>query len=299
MATTRSKTPYSRIYSRIDSRDSTRTSDDSGAPVELKPLHNEVVGENQDHHTEDTRLKSRHSLIPWQGPIALLFVALLTAAAVGVLLASNGSPIERWRLQKVQIQPQVWLSVLSTLMNGLAFFALAKAAEFTFWRATARGTTLREMYDLYESQSLLGAVNNLVRLRGDKLAVVAMLCLVSALRGPLFQRASVVVSNATRTTSGLQTLGVAQLIPPNFMFYSMAGRLTPFDDVYNAYIERTPIYANFNGEECGDFCEGKVKVFSSMCDTGARTSKLTVSRAMGSTSNVLISPRSPGIAQLS
>jgi hypothetical protein len=60
------------------------------------------------------------------------------------------------------------------------------------------------MYDLYESQSILGAFKNLFRRRGDKLAVVSLLCLVSALRGPLFQRTSIIDSNALRTTTGKQ-----------------------------------------------------------------------------------------------
>jgi hypothetical protein len=178
-----------------------------------------------------------------------------------VLLASRGSPIERWRVQNVQIQPQVWLSVLSTIMDGLTMFAVAKAAEMTYWRTAARGTTLRKLYDLYESQFILGALKNLFRLRGNGLAVVSVLCLVSALRGPLFQRASTVDGNAVRHTVGKQELKVAQLIPPNFLFQGSAGNPFLFDKAYNDYVERAPILNITNNEkECGDRCEAKVKV---------------------------------------
>lgn len=131
----------------------------------------------------------------------------------------------------------------------------------TYWRTAARGTTLRKMYDLYESQSILGALKNLFRLRGDRLAVVSVLCLVSALRGPLFQRASTVDGNTIRHTVGKQELKVAQLIPPNFLFQGSVGNPLLFDRAYNAYVERTPILnITSNEKECGNRCEGKVKV---------------------------------------
>jgi hypothetical protein len=191
---------------------------------------------------------------------------LLTGAAVGVLLASRGSSIERWKVKNVKIQPQVWLSVLSTIMDGLTAFAVAKAAEITFWRTAARGTTLRSMYDLYESQSILGAIKNLSCLRGDKLAVVSVLCLLSALRGPLFQRASMIDSNAVRNTTGKQELKVAQFLPPYFLYQGSVGNSLLFDGVYNAYTERAPILVHpaSDREECGDHCEGKVKVRPTM-----------------------------------
>jgi hypothetical protein len=239
---------------RVGGRDSAHASDTS---VELQLLHDKKIVEEDSHNTKDTHSKCRPTKVPLQGPAALLSVVLLTGAAVGVLLASRGSPISRWKVQNVQIQPQVWLSVLSIIMDGLTMFAAAKAAEITFWRSVAHGTTLRSMYDLYESQSVLGALKNLFRRRGDKLAVVSVLCLVSALRGPLFQRASIIDSNAMRITTGKQEFKVAQLVPPNFLFDEAL-----FDDVYNLYLERAPIHINVtsNEEQCGDHCEGKVQV---------------------------------------
>jgi hypothetical protein len=58
-------------------------------------------------------------------------------------------------------------------MDGLTVFAAAKAAEMTYLRTTVRGTTLRRMYELYESQSIFGALKNLFRLRGDRVAIVS------------------------------------------------------------------------------------------------------------------------------
>ncbi|KAF1850625.1 uncharacterized protein K460DRAFT_372824 [Cucurbitaria berberidis CBS 394.84] len=237
MAAVYSKSPYSRVNAHEETPE---TSVSDG--VELQVLRDESNSQDKKTHTEVPQSQSRRPPFPWQGVTALVSIVLLTAAAVGVLLASNGSPIERWKIRNVNTQPQVWLSVLATITDGLTMFALAKAAEATYWRAAARGTTLRNMYDLYEFHSLVGAINNLVRLRGNRLAVVTLLCLVSALRGPLFQRASVVVGNATWKTSGVQKLNVAQLIPPIFFL-------------------DTPILINgsLSNEECGDVCSGKVK----------------------------------------
>jgi hypothetical protein len=246
---------------RVDGLDSALPSD-TNSEVELRLLHDKKNVEKHRDNTGDTHSKRRPALVQLQGPAALLSIVLLTGAAVGVLLASRGSPIERWEVQSVQIQPQVWLSVLSTIMDGLTMFAAAKAAEITFWRTAAHGTTLRSLYDLYESQSILGALKNLCRLRGDRLAFVSVLCLVSALRGPLFQRASTIDSNAMRNIIGKQELKVAQLIPPNFLFSGSVGDRLLFDAVYNAYVERAPIHMNTTNrrEECGDHCDGKVKV---------------------------------------
>ncbi|KAH5581680.1 hypothetical protein HBI24_130090 [Parastagonospora nodorum] len=247
-------------YKRVDGRDSdhaTETSTTTG--LRLPPREQNL--EDDMCNTKHTHLKRRSTQVPLQGPAALLSIALLTGAAVGVLLASRGSPIERWKLKNVNIQPQVWLSILSAIMDGLTMFALAKAAEITFWRRAARGTTLRSMYNLYEFQSILGALKNILCLRGDKLAAVSVLCLVSALRGPLFQRASMIDGNAMLNTTGSLGIKVAQLVPPNFLFQGSIGDRLLFDGVYDAYVERAPISIRVTGNEeaCGDHCEGKVK----------------------------------------
>jgi hypothetical protein len=255
MATPRVRSSYTRVYEHNPAQA-------SNTDVELRSLHNKKTQDEVKHSTKVTRPTFEPASLPLQGPAALLAIILLTGAAVGVLLASRGSPIERWRVQNVQIQPQVWLSVLSTIMDGLTMFAVAKAAELTYWRTAAHGTTLRKMYDLYESQAILGALKNLFCLRGDGLAVVSVLCLVSALRGPLFQRASMVDGNAVRHIVGQQELKIAQLVPPNFLFQGSIGNPMLFDGAYNAYVERAPIFINItdNEKNCGDRCEGKVKV---------------------------------------
>lgn len=253
-------------YVRVEGRDSDHAAE-TNTSTGLRLPHHENILKEDTCNTKNTHPKHRSTQVSLQGPAALLSIALLTGAAVGVLLASRGSPNERWKLKNVQIQPQVWLSVLSTIMDGLTMFALAKAAEITFWRRAARGTTLRDMYNLYESQSILGALKNILSLRGDKLAAVSLLCLVSALRGPLFQRASTIDGDAMLNTTGNLEVKVAQLIPPNFLFQGSVGDPLLFDGVYDAYVERAPIHIRVTSNEgvCGDRCEGKVKVCHNAC----------------------------------
>ncbi|KAF2132764.1 hypothetical protein P153DRAFT_382391 [Dothidotthia symphoricarpi CBS 119687] len=245
MAVTRSKTPYSRVDSDIIELRSTEVLDKSGS------------GDINHHPT------SRKPSPPWSGVVALTSVILLTIAAVGVLLVSNGSPIDRWQIRNMKILPQVWLSILTTIMDGVTMFALADAARITYWRAAARGSTLRDMFDLYESHSFLGALNNMAHLRPDRLAIVSIFCLFSTLRGPLFQRTSVVIGGVTQKTSGMHQIHVAQLIPPGFLYPEVGVTSKAYDEVYDAYLERAPIYVHVDEAQCGDMCIGKVKGYGS------------------------------------
>lgn len=89
----------------------------------------------------------------------------MTAAALGVLVASNRSPVDRWKVRKTTIQPQVWLSVLTTIMDGLMGFLLVDGGTAYFWRQTLHGIKLRDLHDYYLSLSIPGAMRNLFRNR--------------------------------------------------------------------------------------------------------------------------------------
>ncbi|KAF2466118.1 uncharacterized protein BDR25DRAFT_237763 [Lindgomyces ingoldianus] len=197
---------------------------------------------------------------PWAGFLSLVAVFLLTVAAVVLLVLSNTTAVNKWQVKSVNIQPQVWLSVLSTLMDGLTAFALAGGATISFWRTTSRGTTLRNMYDIYESRAFLGAVDNLLHLRPNMVAISAILCLASTLRGPLFQRASVVNSNFVKEYFNDYELKVAQIIPPGYLYPNLTFTSASYDAVYDQYVERSPVYINHSSSTCRCLCTGKVKV---------------------------------------
>jgi hypothetical protein len=67
------------------------------------------------------------------------FVHQVTAAALGVLIASNHSRVDRWKVGRTTIQPQVWLSVLTTIMDGLMIFVLVDGGTVYFWRQALHG----------------------------------------------------------------------------------------------------------------------------------------------------------------
>lgn len=144
-------------------------------------------------------------------------------------------------------------------MDGLTAFALADVAAMLYWKTLAKGSTLRHLYDMFESYSVLGALNNLVRRRGDRLAVATLLCLVSALRGPLFQRATVVNEGWREKVNGVQEVRVAQVLPPGLM-YQNGTNSAAWDVVLDFYLEQTPIYMDVDKAQCGDLCTGRVKV---------------------------------------
>ncbi|ORY19541.1 hypothetical protein BCR34DRAFT_133713 [Clohesyomyces aquaticus] len=234
-----------------------------GSDERLKPDARLLMNDNSNLGSE---LGSKHPkkpshirTFPWAGFVSLVAIVLLTFAALGLLLFSNASLVDSWRVNGIKIQPQVWLSILTTLMDGLTAFALVDGASTNFWRKTSKGATLQNLYDIYESQAFVGAAKSLLRLRPSKVAITALLCLASTLRGPLFQRASVVTSNYATERVKNHELRVAQLIPPGYLHPDFQVTTTRFDAVLDQYTERTPVYINITGSECKGSCTGKVK----------------------------------------
>lgn len=64
----------------------------------------------------------------------------MTGAAVVVLILSNESPVENWQVMRTNVQPQVWLSIFSTVTNALLDYALVEGLTIIFWRQAGRGT---------------------------------------------------------------------------------------------------------------------------------------------------------------
>jgi hypothetical protein len=68
---------------------------------------------------------------------------LVTGASIGILLASEGSSVEDWRVGSDNTQPQVYLSILEVVINSLTGFALVDGMVIRFWRQLQKGTTVR------------------------------------------------------------------------------------------------------------------------------------------------------------
>ncbi|KAH8656647.1 hypothetical protein BGZ60DRAFT_532226 [Tricladium varicosporioides] len=232
-------------------------SDDSSSdtPPGKNIAHSQV--ERSKANTQDV---SRKGQLPLAGIASLVFVVLLTATATAILAASDGSPLSDWQVLGSQVQPQVWLSVLTTLMDVMLVFGLAEGTMLKFWRHSSRGTSLGELHEIYESGFVL---TSLKRLFTGSFNIVVFACLVNAistLRGPLFQRASTVQGGAIRHTSGIGDMLIAQSFPMGFFEETAVRGFKPeFQDVLEGFTMRRPL--NSSHLPCRGICEGKVKSF--------------------------------------
>lgn len=49
-------------------------------------------------------------------------------------------PIEDWQILSLNAQPQVWVSILSTVTNALLEYAFIEGLAILFWNQAVRGT---------------------------------------------------------------------------------------------------------------------------------------------------------------
>jgi hypothetical protein len=85
-----------------------------------------------------------------------------------------------------------------------------------------------------------------------------LLCLISSLRDPLFQRASIVDPGFQRNTTGELKLALAKLIPPGFYFGNGSLYSDEFQNVLDQYTSDQPLVPASN--QCRDMCMTKIKV---------------------------------------
>ncbi len=107
---------------------------------------------------------------------------------MGTLFLSKGDSFGSWRVQQMNLQPQVYLSIFSTVMNALMGYALVEGITIYFWREAGRGTTvgspsllrlgamklicrqLQSLHDNYESMALNSVVMTVFRGRWSVIA---------------------------------------------------------------------------------------------------------------------------------
>ena len=179
-------------------------------------------------------------------------------AALYILIASDGKPIDKWGYG---IAPAVYLAIISVVTNVLLSFALVNGLVISFWRTALQGstvsktiTTLNISVILTNSswKKLTGTGVPEVRRgvpwttgfrKGGRITALGMVeesieiktatnshpkaCLftiVGLLRGPLNQRASLVRPNDPFTTQGSMKLNVAQTLPDGYTGLSVQSR---------------------------------------------------------------------------
>ncbi|KAF2014965.1 hypothetical protein BU24DRAFT_410655 [Aaosphaeria arxii CBS 175.79] len=215
---------------------------------------------------------------PWCGFFALLLVIALTGASAGLLLASDGSSPDSWKVGNDNAQPQVYISVFEMSMNILILFALWNGMVVRFWREMLHGTTLSAMHDIYESASLWPATKRIVRLQFNLVAVACLLAFASTLRGPLFQRSLTLLEGQNSNVTDSIDIKIALFPIPEY-FQSLQRSSSPmhtditpaFSQMLQSVNSGDPI-PFVHPPACGERCNGTVKgfTFAASCTSTSR-----------------------------
>ncbi|KAF3484459.1 uncharacterized protein GIQ15_03783 [Arthroderma uncinatum] len=178
--------------------------------------------------------------LPWLSLGALLVSILGGGASVGILVASNGQPISKWKYQ-----PTVYLSIAYTITNIALQFAFTEGVTTAWWRKALKPDT--QLGDLHRSwafgNSVWGAITSFRRFN-----VIALACILIAMvpiNGPLLQRASTVVVASVVSNARLNLSVATHLdIPTGYLSgrgYAVSMISENFRPIVQDYYGRTEI----------------------------------------------------------
>ncbi|KAF2269829.1 hypothetical protein CC78DRAFT_240507 [Lojkania enalia] len=220
---------------------------------------------------------------PWHGFGALFAVVLLTGVSAGILLASDGSTLEYWRVGRDNTQPPVYISFLEMIINMLIFAALAEGVVLYFWRSLIRRSTLSNVHDIYDSAFLWGALTRIVRLHFNTVAIACLIATLSTARGPVLQRALTIsethISNSTKTMD-------LRIAPSPLVQYfqsseddprSQGGITSALSKVLRDLKSGSTLGLNQTISECGDYCTGIITGFAFKANCVSSTSSFDLS----------------------
>ena len=141
--------------------------------------------------------------LPWTGLLSILLALGFAVAAVCLVVACDGKPIDFLSVNGYKFQPTVLLSVFATLANALLIYSFTQGATIHWWRTGFGGTTLRQLHSSYHFGSGVTAVFSSV----TAFNVVALASLMMPLLladGPLLQRSISVVQKMQVSRSAKQ-----------------------------------------------------------------------------------------------
>lgn len=78
---------------------------------------------------------------PWLGFLALITTLLCCGSFVGILVASDGIPVDSWTLS-----PSVCLSIVSAVAVATLAFAYSEGVVISWWRKTLKGGTAGDLH---------------------------------------------------------------------------------------------------------------------------------------------------------
>jgi hypothetical protein len=122
--------------------------------------------------------------IPLQGFAALIGSILAYAAAVAVLVVSDGQPTSHWK-----VQPAVFLTIFYTLNNILIRIALKEGADVLWWtKALSQKATLSDLHHTWETGN--SAFAALKKPTFGLISIASLAVSLTAINGPFLQRAT-------------------------------------------------------------------------------------------------------------
>lgn len=67
---------------------------------------------------------------------------IVTLTSVEVIALSDNHIVEEWKGWNIQLQPQIWLAIFSTIINAMLGFSLIEGLKIHFWKRASRGITV-------------------------------------------------------------------------------------------------------------------------------------------------------------
>ncbi|KAH7304721.1 hypothetical protein B0I35DRAFT_400840 [Stachybotrys elegans] len=198
---------------------------------------------------------------PFWGFGSWCLAVISTIVGVIVLVVSDGVPVDNW---DSRLQPNVWLSLTATLTGALLAHAFTEAAAISWWRKATGPTSLAELHSFYQSSNnLLVAALNLFRGRTVLIGLASVVMTLSAVRGPLIQRASL-TQNIYQIENGTMSFHIAEELPDGYGAITTgrtkeASFLTRnFSDIAHSYSNRARMV--LPDTHCHN-CTAKVRAF--------------------------------------
>ena len=110
--------------------------------------------------------------------------ALSFGACVGVLVLSDGSPVESWI-----VSPSVLLAIFVAIFNASLRYCLAEGINISWWVGALKGTSVGGLHRTWlHGTSLMGAAT--AGRNFDLTAAASIVVAILAINGPLLQRSS-------------------------------------------------------------------------------------------------------------
>ena len=200
---------------------------------------------------------------PWLAMSAILLAIVCTIASAIVIVVSNNQPVSSWR-----VQPAVLLAIISSTSNLTLAFALSSANTITWWRNALHGTTISQLYYIWNPirhwRSLKSAISSSVDYRKIFFTTI-IVSIANLATAPLFQRASYVRNGLIAKNITFEA-SMAEWLPTSYIGevdYAAPGNMISADawksvsSQWNA--NTTIIVPSYPDSYCNGRCEGNIR----------------------------------------